>query len=53
MFTVEDYDYWMIINDLFRIEHLGKEDILYFNRVHGNSLTGRKKELKLLRIQTN
>ena len=48
MFTFEDYDYWMIINDLFRIEHLGKEDILYFNRVHGNSLTGRKEELRIV-----
>jgi glycosyltransferase involved in cell wall biosynthesis len=48
MFTFEDYDYWMIINDLFRIEHLGKEDILYFNRVHMNSLTGRKEELRIV-----
>ena len=48
MFTFEDYDYWMIINDLFRIEHLGKGDILYFNRVHKNSLTGKKEELRIV-----
>jgi hypothetical protein len=48
MFTLEDYDYWMIINDLLKIEHLGKEDILYLNRVHKNSLTGRKEDLKIV-----
>jgi len=47
-FTMEDYDYWMIINDLFKTEHLGKTDILYANRVHGDSLTGRKVELKIV-----
>jgi hypothetical protein len=48
MFTMEDYDYWMTINAFFRIEHLGKEDILYFNRVHRDSLTGRKEQLKIV-----
>jgi glycosyltransferase involved in cell wall biosynthesis len=47
-FTMEDYDYWMIINDLFKTEHLGKADILYANRVHADSLTGRKKELRIV-----
>ena len=48
MFTLEDYDYWMTVNALFRIEHLGHGDSLYFNRVHADSLTGRKKELKIV-----
>ena len=36
---VEDYDYWMRINDAFTIEHLGSDETLYFYRVHENSLT--------------
>ena len=48
MFTLEDYDYWMTINTFFRIEHLGRDDLLYFNRVHDKSLTGRKAELKIV-----
>jgi len=48
MFTLEDYDYWMTINTFFRIEHLGRDDPLYFNRVHLDSLTGRKTELKIV-----
>jgi glycosyltransferase involved in cell wall biosynthesis len=48
MFTMEDYDYWMTINAFFQIEHLGKDDSLYFNRVHQDSLTGRKGELKIV-----
>jgi hypothetical protein len=47
-FTMEDYDYWMTINAFFRVEHLGINDSLYFNRVHEDSLTGRKKELKIV-----
>jgi glycosyltransferase involved in cell wall biosynthesis len=48
MFTMEDYDYWMTINAFFKIEHLGKEEPLYCNRVHQDSLTGRMKELNIV-----
>jgi glycosyltransferase involved in cell wall biosynthesis len=44
---VEDYDYWMRINSLFRIEHLGTDELLYEYRVHDNSLTGRMSEAKI------
>jgi glycosyltransferase involved in cell wall biosynthesis len=36
---IEDYDYWMRINNTFSIEHLGCEQTLYSYRVHENSLT--------------
>ena len=49
-FTTEDYDYWMAINAFFRIEHLGKDESFYFNRVHADSLTGRKRELKIVEM---
>ena len=36
---VEDYDYWMRINNAFQIDHLGQYDVLYEYRVHENSLS--------------
>jgi glycosyltransferase involved in cell wall biosynthesis/2-polyprenyl-3-methyl-5-hydroxy-6-metoxy-1,4-benzoquinol methylase len=49
---VEDYDYWMRMNGLFRIEHLGTDQILYQYRVHQNTLNARAEELKILeRVQ--
>lgn len=36
---IEDYDYWMRINRLFSIEHLGIDEPLYQYRVHDNSLS--------------
>ena len=44
---VEDYDYWMRINALFPIEHLGTDEVLYSYRVHDNSLNARAFELGL------
>ncbi|MHC4524518.1 MAG: glycosyltransferase [Planctomycetota bacterium] len=44
---VEDYDYWMRINALLKIEHLGTDELLYYYRVHDNSLNARAKELKI------
>lgn len=44
---VEDYDYWMRMNAAFRIEHLGDDEPLYEYRVHGDSLTGRREELRI------
>jgi glycosyltransferase involved in cell wall biosynthesis/SAM-dependent methyltransferase len=43
----EDYDYWMRINALFRIAHLGTDEILYRYRVHDNTLSGRARELRI------
>lgn len=42
---VEDYDYWMRVNGLFRIKHLGTDQLLYRYRVHANSLNARAAEL--------
>ncbi|MCK5941476.1 MAG: glycosyltransferase, partial [Planctomycetes bacterium] len=44
---LEDYDYWMRINRLFRIEHLGTDEVLYQYRVHDNTLSARARELKI------
>ncbi len=41
---VEDYDYWMRVNELFTIRHLGTDDILYRYRVHDNTLCARAVE---------
>jgi glycosyltransferase involved in cell wall biosynthesis len=46
-FGFEDYDYWMRMNALFRIAHLGKPDILHSYRLHPHSLTAREKELRI------
>lgn len=45
---LEDYDYWMRINRLFRIEHLGTDEVLYRYRVHDNTLSARARELRIL-----
>ena len=42
---VEDYDYWMRINSMLKISHLGTNEILYDYRVHDNSLNARAAEL--------
>ena len=44
---VEDYDYWMRINAFFSIQHLGKDSLLYFYRVHKNSLSAKAQEHKI------
>lgn len=41
---IEDYDYWMRINALFSIRHLGTEELLYWYRVHANTLSARADE---------
>ncbi len=45
---VEDYDYWMRINSLLKIAHLGSDELLYEYRVHGNSLNGKAAEFRIL-----
>ena len=44
---VEDYDYWMRINSMMRISHLGTHELLYSYMIHNNSLSARAAELKI------
>ena len=45
---IEDYDYWMRINSMLKISHLGTNEILYDYRVHDNTLNARSSELKIV-----
>lgn len=47
LYTVEDYDYWLRINDFFLIRHVDFSDAVYDYRLHSNSLTARAKELHI------
>ena len=49
LFGFEDYDYWMRMNALFRISHLGIRKPLYRYRIHCSSLTARDRELRITR----
>ena len=44
-FGGEDYDYWLRLNSLFKIEHIDK--VLYKYRVHDNTLNAKAGELNL------
>ena len=44
---VEDYDYWMRINELFEIKQLGTPELLYSYRVHDNTLSAKASQLKI------
>lgn len=46
-FGIEDYDYWMKVNELFVLRHTSFEQPLYSYRLHAKSLTSRDKELKI------
>jgi glycosyltransferase involved in cell wall biosynthesis len=46
-FGFEDYDFWLRMNALFRIAHLGRREILYSYRLHSGSLTAHEKELQV------
>ncbi len=43
--NLEDYDYWMRMNSLLKIEHTDEENPIYLYRMHPNSLTAQDKEL--------
>ncbi len=43
--NLEDYDYWMRMNSLLRIEHTDDDRPLYLYRIHRESLTAHDKEL--------
>ncbi len=47
-FGFEDYEYWMRMNALFRISHLGARVPLYQYRLHGSSLSAREKQLRII-----
>lgn len=47
-FTIEDYDYWMLINELLTLRHADFPEPVYDYRFHGSSLTARDAELKIL-----
>ncbi|MBN2447536.1 MAG: glycosyltransferase, partial [Phycisphaerae bacterium] len=44
---VEDYDYWMRMDTLFTIQHLGTDDVLYRYRVHDNTLCAHAAEHRI------
>lgn len=46
-FGIEDYDYWMRMNEIFYIIHTDFKEPLYLYRFHKNSLTSRDKELRI------
>lgn len=43
--NLEDYDYWMRMNSLLKIEHIDENKPLYQYRIHDESLTAHDKEL--------
>lgn len=46
-FCTEDYDYWMRVNNVFNLRHVGIGDPIYDYRFHPASLTSRDKELRI------
>lgn len=46
-FGIEDYDYWMRINEVFNIVHTSFSEPLYKYRLHNKSLTSRDLELDI------
>ena len=49
---MEDYDYWMRVNELMTLRHADFEDCVYEYRVHGGSLTSKDHELGITRNRT-
>ncbi len=43
--NLEDYDYWMRMNSLLKIEHTDEDEPIYLYRIHSESLTAHDKEL--------
>jgi len=48
-FGLEDYDYWMRVNDLLELKHTDFDDPIYDYRFHDTSLTARDEELGITR----
>ena len=51
-FTLEDYDYWMVVNALMTLRHVDFSRPVYKYRFHPNSLTSRDDELGITRDRT-
>lgn len=51
LYTVEDYDYWMRINDFFNLRHVDFSETIYDYRFHDKSLTSKAKELHINEIR--
>ena len=47
MFGFEDYDYWMRMNEVFKIKHSDFKKPLYYYRMHDGSLTAKDAELRI------
>lgn len=47
LYTVEDYDYWIRVQDFFSLEHIQNPAPVYDYRLHSSSLTARSKELHI------
>lgn len=47
-FTIEDYDYFMLINEFFTIGHADFKEPIYEYRFHDSSLTSKEKQLQIL-----
>lgn len=50
-FTVEDYDYFMSVNELLTLCHSDFDEPVYEYRFHSHSLTAKEKELKVLELR--
>lgn len=50
-FTIEDYDYWMLVNDFLCLKHVDFDDQVYDYRFHGKSLTAREGDLNILALR--
>ncbi|MDE6947613.1 MAG: glycosyltransferase family 2 protein, partial [Anaeroplasmataceae bacterium] len=46
-YCIEDYDYWMRINNIFQLRHSDFNEAIYRYRFHSDSLTAKDKELKI------
>jgi len=50
-FTVEDYDYWMQVNELLELHHADFDETLYEYRFHDQSLTIQEDDSRMLALR--
>jgi glycosyltransferase involved in cell wall biosynthesis len=46
-YTVEDLDYWLRMNEIFELRHASFEEPIYNYRLHSETLTAQKEELRI------
>jgi len=51
LFTVEDYDYWMQVNELLELHHADFDEAVYEYRFHDRSLTSQEDESQMLALR--